>query len=638
MSAAPRLGELLQIAEARLDNARYARPSPGTGLEETVRQLARLTAALSSYLAIVVPDDASGLAAATSEQPFWQAARELKDALRLATGSLTGWAGGTPEAAAPEPGTRAWHLARAAETLTAGHDLLQTHFSTTPQGLRTRRTWWARVLESPQVSEALVREIARVTRLTACHIAQLTATGSAEANDGHTPALTALAVASQWLWRGTSVVHAAHTPTTETSTDRMVLHSIPSALMPGRIPPQPGEPDAVLYAGIGTSAERLRHLASGLPDTVRWPGAVNGDAWAYTATAAAIACDISKLAVRHLTRTDGQEPPALPGEVLLSAADAAARACNAWKLAAAEWKTFRTDGPGIPTAAMTEIGDLVLRLGRLTFDDPAWTPGRGTQAPLRDLTQPARADTLVPVIHQTADALAHMAAGDLAAMIAASHAGRLYARTRSLPAAGTVRKRFTKISPAQAVPLRDAYELAISATGTLARHLDAIAVTRSAPAVILARARAIAPVTCDLIQPGHQDAAHPAGRPRITGQTTRPQSGIPSGPAPRLMQSRLSRVGVNDPGLLMRAAAIDRAAAAVTREALGAISPDRQGRHGTDLPEQARAIAGHGTAGDGGQSASAGMTAAGHPRRDGSRSPAGTARQRHRDRSAGRGR
>jgi hypothetical protein len=233
-------------------------------------------------------------------------------------------------------GARNPDLARAADALIAGHDLLQTHFTSTPPGLRTGRSWWARVLETPQVSEVLVQEIARWTRLTAWQIAQLTTAGPAEANETHAPAITALAAASQWLWRGASVVHATYASTAQTTTDRMVLHSIPSATMPGRISPQPGEPDAVLCAGIDTSAERLRVLASGLPDKVRWPAAVNGDAWQYTATAAAIACDISKLAVRHLTHPGGQQPPALPGEVLGPVADAAGYACHAWKLAAAE--------------------------------------------------------------------------------------------------------------------------------------------------------------------------------------------------------------------------------------------------------------------------------------------------------------
>jgi hypothetical protein len=106
--SAPRLGELFQIAEARLADAQSAGPSPGTGLEATVGQLARLTAVLPGYLGFVVPDNASGLAAVTSRQPFAHAAGELKDALRLATDSLTGWAGTTTQAAPPEPGTRTW--------------------------------------------------------------------------------------------------------------------------------------------------------------------------------------------------------------------------------------------------------------------------------------------------------------------------------------------------------------------------------------------------------------------------------------------------------------------------------------------------------------------------------------------------
>jgi hypothetical protein len=179
---------------------------------------------------------------------------------------------------------------------------------------------------------------------------------------------------------------------------------------------------------------------------------------------------------------------------------------------------------------MTEIGDLVLRLGRLAFDDPAWTPARGTQARLRDPAWPTWAGALVPVIHQTADALAQMAAGDLAAM-------------------------------------------------------------------------------------------------------TRPENDIPHDHAPRLVASRLELMGVKDPGLLLRAAAVDRAAAAVARDALRAASPDTPDRYRAELPEQARAVAERATA-DATEPVS--TTPASHPRRDSSHAPARTTGQRHRDREASR--
>ena len=38
----------------------------------------------------------------------------------------------------------------------------------------------------------------------------------------------------------------------------------------------------------------------------------------------------------------------------------------------------------LPTQAMTDASDLVLRMGRLVWDDPHWTPARSRRAPQRD--------------------------------------------------------------------------------------------------------------------------------------------------------------------------------------------------------------------------------------------------------------
>jgi hypothetical protein len=109
----------------------------------------------------------------------------------------------------------------------------------------------------------------------------------------------------------------------------------------------------------------------------------------------------------------------------------------AWHQVDRAWDTMITESRMLPTQAMTDASDLVLRMGRLVWDDPHWTPARSRRAPHRDPAALAPgASTVVTVIaavHQLADALARVAKADLDAVETADHAGRLYVPTRSLP-------------------------------------------------------------------------------------------------------------------------------------------------------------------------------------------------------------
>ena len=48
------------------------------------------------------------------------------------------------------------------------------------------------------------------------------------------------------------------------------------------------------------------------------------------------------------------------------------------------WDAMITESRMLPTQAMTDASDLVLRMGRLVWDDPHWAPARSRRAPLRD--------------------------------------------------------------------------------------------------------------------------------------------------------------------------------------------------------------------------------------------------------------
>ena len=101
------------------------------------------------------------------------------------------------------------------------------------------------------------------------------------------------------------------------------------------------------------------------------------------------------------------------------------------------WNTIITERRLMSTLAMSEASDLLLRMGRLVWDNPQWTPARadrgpaGTQPPLPPEWR--RSPPSCQPAHHAADALARVAITDTATVQAAAQAGRLYVPTRTLP-------------------------------------------------------------------------------------------------------------------------------------------------------------------------------------------------------------
>ena len=157
-------GDLLASASEHIDAAVcFCGDLSDDAAREVIRELDRLVAAMARYAGAFTPGDQTGPAGghldvrARAEADAEQALREAAASLRADAERL----GGTGDEVV-YPAAR--HLAAAAGALTAGHDLLQTHFAPGPDGSRTGRSRWALVITSEPVGGALLSELAGSAR------------------------------------------------------------------------------------------------------------------------------------------------------------------------------------------------------------------------------------------------------------------------------------------------------------------------------------------------------------------------------------------------------------------------------------------------------------------------------------------
>jgi hypothetical protein len=241
-----------------------------------------------------------------------------------------------------------------------------------------------------------------------------------------------------------------------------------------------------------------------------------------------------------------------------------------------------TETHGLNAPGITDTGDLVIRLGRLVYGDPQWTPSRPQRAQRRDPAGlppgPAGAAMIVAAVHEAADALACVAAAELQAVEAASRAGRLYVPTRSLPERYDVPRQFGNATPDGVLPLLFAYRQAASASLGAARALDAVAVTLGAPSHILAAARAAVDPAHDTSAPWSETGQLP-DLARTPSDPRNAQGRRLAGPVEQAVRRELV---APDPVLMLRAAAIDKAARELIAEAKEASRQLRTPRQAQD--------------------------------------------------------
>jgi hypothetical protein len=362
---------------------------------------------------------------------------------------------------------------------------------------------------------------------------------------------------------------------------RRLLAGIPAGFPPPRQPPGNAEPVPELCAGITVTAERLRHAARAFAGQARWSPAANSTSWRRHALASAITGHASELILRSLAERARQLDlsPAVRAQ-LASASDAVSQAWPAFRAIARHWDTISTGAhPGqdiSPVAA--EIEDLVLRTGRLAYDNPRWTPDRADASPARNPAHLAATvsdlSAAIGAVHHAIDAISRIAACDTDAVRDAASVRRLYLPTRLLPEHYDIPCPYAPAPSALAAELAGCYDTAATATRSAAVALDKLAVTTGSPSSTLAIARLSAgsPVT----------ARQPADNDRT--QTPALPAPLPGVPPPRAGQVEdiLHSLHITEPGMLLRAAAIDQAA----RDVLAHATASSRNRDSINQPPQ----------------------------------------------------
>jgi hypothetical protein len=564
-------GDFLAAASEQLEAAVTGREEEAAWPSAVAEELARVVAVMSRYCDDLAPCDQVEASGRTDLHPWERAAVDAAAALRIAAGcarrAADQAAGYQVSGTVPQ---RARHLAAAGAELAAGRDLLHTHLATDPDGLTRQRSEWAPVVTSVSVTRGLVNEIARLSLRLAPVAARLAASAAAYDPPGRhgrtvrASVRTELAAARKWLQAAGAAVRPALYADPAGSADAELLCAIPAAMVPQRRRPGPaGESVAGLCDGITISASRLRGAMRDSQDRARWSPGVTSGGWQWMAQAAAVTTHLGELALRALATRAGQltRPPVSAAQ-LDEAADFMAGMRAAWHQVDRMWDMMITESRLPQAPAMTDTSDLVLRMGRLVWDDPHWTPARSCPAPMRNpatlAPRTGAVTAVVAAVHHSVDALARAAKADMDAVETAGQAGRLYVPTRSLPARYDVPRPYAAAPASRCRQLQEAYRAALQASIQAVHALDELAVTAKGPSKTLALARAAAPAQAR--RPGSQPrpengipgGPHPAG---ISFTHSRPSAGR-AGPVEQAIRQRR----ISDPVMLLRAAAIDSAA------------------------------------------------------------------------------
>jgi hypothetical protein len=481
-------GEFLDLARryaATAEDAPVERPGGLVG--GVLLELRRLTAVMTSYL-----DDAVRAGDLTQRSPSqsWehsvlQQRQYLQHASRLLSMS---WPGAPPpirpRPQVAEGNAQAQGLSRIADALSAGRELMLSHYEPAPWGGLAGRSRWAPALATESIILAVSSEMGTWSQVAATWTGWVAGV-SPWHNAG---AREALGYAQTMLQAAATVPH----PDEGTFREEL-LRAIPYHAPPQRLPPHEAEGHAELCAGIVASAERLRAAAS---SPARSGHLMSGPAWQDSSQACAIALDLASRAMPMLADRAGHMSMSLPTAPEAGGAPAAlATARDAWLAINRCWRVITTDTQD-PVSLFTEdASDLALRMGRLVSGNPRWTaawhqaPGDGANlAPDEQGLHLALA-----AIHHAVDAIEHVARADLRGVQAAAKARRLYMPSNIIGGVALEKRLYLPALADRVYLLQCACQAAIDTSAQAAQMLDALALQYGTPSKPIALVRKVTP-------------------------------------------------------------------------------------------------------------------------------------------------
>jgi hypothetical protein len=261
MTGRATFGDFLQAAHQHLDQNEQRGMRQAENLAEVTRALSHLVEVLERYIQDlsatfpgVVPTDRAVLT--QWADACVQARQALATSARfLAARDRPHWRrGATP----PGPQTR--RLDAAARSLTIGRDLLHTHLTAEPRGVRRQHSQWAGVVTSEMVTRALLSEIAFFARTAADQCSSLALSRNRHAM-GDGTGRRRLNAACRWLWALNTVVRDAERRHPAGKAAGELLAAIPVNELPPRRELDGAGPVTEPCVRAIDSAERARHLA-----------------------------------------------------------------------------------------------------------------------------------------------------------------------------------------------------------------------------------------------------------------------------------------------------------------------------------------------------------------------------------------
>jgi hypothetical protein len=363
--------------------------------------------------------------------------------------------------------------------MVTGRDLLQTHFVSTPDGIRKPGSEWAPIIASEPVTNALLVEVASWGRQIVARTAHLTTPRAALP-----PSLAAeqrtVVAACRSVAAMVAVVDSAQQRYPVQADAIRQLYAVPTNVLQSVWAPTSAKSVLELCQAVVASAERVRRaadLAAG--DGALTTGATT-ESFSVAASSAAIISHNCALLQRSLAARAAQRGDAETSEQLLAAAQSSKTAQQAWLHTARGWHGIRTDASDdiAPTAA--ELAALATWTGRLAYADPNWTPSLGSARdprPPRELALEAQdLGHVVTAVQQASATLTTMAAADYVQVRAAASSGRLLVPAKSRTASAGKARPFVRAPSGLVERLlttyRDAGTASVQATAQLAEASD----------------------------------------------------------------------------------------------------------------------------------------------------------------------